>query len=145
GHWQPTVYPLPSSVIAEGPQARLPIRLGRSLEQRLSFLGVYARSGGLQPAVNTLGLGQVYALVGQIELKARFLAQVQGQAHAKGAAAPQFALQGHLAAQQLRKLADDRQSQAGPRVLARERIARLAELLEDQLLIFRRDADTGVG
>src|SRR5437870_1472585 len=29
-----------------------PIRLGRSLEQRLSFLGVHAWSGVLQPAVN---------------------------------------------------------------------------------------------
>ena len=70
---------------------------------------------------------------------------MQRQAHRERAAAAQLALQTHVAAQQLGQLADDRQPQAGAGVLARQRVAGLAELLEDQLLLLRRDADAGVG
>ena len=81
---------------------------------------------------------------GQVELQARLLAQLQRQADGERAAPAQLALQRDLAAQQLRQLADDRQAQAGAGVFARQRIARLAELLEHQVLFLRGDADAGV-
>ena len=74
---------------------------------------------------------------GQVELQPRLLAQLQRQPDGERAAAAQLALQRHLAAEQLRQLADDRQAQAGAGVLAGQRVAGLAELLEDQLLLLR--------
>src|SRR4029079_2633918 len=49
-----------------------------------------------------------------------------------------------LAAEQARQLAADRQSQPGPAVLAVGAAVSLLECLEDDLLLFRRDADAGI-
>src|SRR5262249_51413198 len=82
--------------------------------------------------------------VGEVELQPRLLAELEGQTDGKRAAATQLALQRHFSAEQLHELLDDGQAQTGPRVLARQRIARLAELLENQFLFFGSDADTTV-
>ena len=49
------------------------------------------------------------------------------------------------AIEHLRQPAADRQAEAGAAVGARRRIVELPEVLEDLLLIGRRDADAGIG
>jgi hypothetical protein len=54
------------------------------------------------------------------------------------------AAQADFAAEQVRQLAADGQAQAGAAVFAAGAGVGLLERLEDELLLFRRDADAGV-
>src|SRR5437764_14235793 len=71
--------------------------------------------------------------------------QQQGKVEREGAALPRSAPEPDLAAQQPSELATDRQPQTCAAERAARRGIRLLEGLEDQFVLFPRDADAGVG
>ena len=72
------------------------------------------------------GLGEVDPLVGQSDLELAVAGEQERNADREGAPLPGLAFQVDVAAQQLGQLADDREAQAGPLVLAGEDVVALA-------------------
>src|SRR6266436_6189129 len=67
-----------------------------------------------------------------------------GKGEREGRSAPHLALHPQAAAVELDELSRQREAETGALALVRG-VAHLAELLEDRLLVLRRDADPGVG
>src|SRR5690606_26874944 len=82
--------------------------------------------------------GRPAAAIGGADVLERQI-QCERAAYARRAREPQ------LAAEQMRELAADRQTQARAAVLARGARIRLLERFEDDLLFLRRDSDAGIG
>ena len=76
--------------------------------------------------LDAAGLGQVDPLVGEVDLELAVAGQLQRDADREGAPLAGLALQVDVAAQELGQLADDRQAQAGPLVLAGQDVVSLA-------------------
>ena len=102
------------------------------------------------PRLDPSGLGEVDPLVGEVDLELAVAREHQRDADRERAPLAGLALQVDVAAEQLGQLADDRQAQPGPLMLAGQDVValagglRLAELLEDRLPILLGDADPGI-
>ena len=87
----------------------------------------------------------------ELRVEPRRFFQPPGQANRERAAFAELAFERHVAAQQPAQFADDREAQAGARILAGHGVAVgkharcLAEFLEHELLFIRADADAGIG